>query len=114
MFVMEYADSGSLRNYLKKNFSKLTWDDKYFMAYQLSSAVSCLHNKGIVHGDLVIYFIIIQSFNSVIFRYSFSIYAHFFLIALWQYISPSKYDQIGRFRIVEKDRYTIQFAIQII
>ncbi|CAB4488360.1 unnamed protein product [Rhizophagus irregularis] len=52
MLVMEYADSGSLRSYLKKNFSKLTWDDKYLMAYQLASAVSCLHNEGIVHRDL--------------------------------------------------------------
>ncbi|CAB4396126.1 unnamed protein product [Rhizophagus irregularis] len=50
--VMEYADGGSLRSYLKKNFSRLTWDDKYNMAYQLSCAVSCLHNEGIVHRDL--------------------------------------------------------------
>ena len=51
---MEYADGGSLRNYLKKNFNNLTWDDKYNMAYQLACAVSCLHNEGIVHRDLVI------------------------------------------------------------
>ncbi|POG74925.1 kinase-like domain-containing protein, partial [Rhizophagus irregularis DAOM 181602=DAOM 197198] len=50
--VMEYADGGNLRCYLKKNFSRLTWDDKYNMAYQLSCAVSCLHNEGIVHRDL--------------------------------------------------------------
>ncbi|RGB28115.1 hypothetical protein C1646_657692 [Rhizophagus diaphanus] len=49
---MEYADGGNLRSYLKKNFSRLTWDDKYNMAYQLSCAVSCLHNEGIVHRDL--------------------------------------------------------------
>ncbi|GBB99019.1 hypothetical protein RclHR1_00340010 [Rhizophagus clarus] len=52
MLVMEYTDSGSLRNYLKKNFSKLTWDDKYRMAYQLTCAVSFLHNERIVHCDL--------------------------------------------------------------
>ncbi|EXX76601.1 uncharacterized protein OCT59_024327 [Rhizophagus irregularis] len=52
MLVMEYADSGNLQNYLKYNFSKLTWDDKYLMAYQLACAVSCLHNEGIVHRDL--------------------------------------------------------------
>ncbi|POG73357.1 kinase-like domain-containing protein [Rhizophagus irregularis DAOM 181602=DAOM 197198] len=50
--VMEYANGGSLRSYLKKNFSKLTWDDKYNMAYQLSCALSCLHSKRIVHHDL--------------------------------------------------------------
>ncbi|EXX67415.1 Kic1p [Rhizophagus irregularis DAOM 197198w] len=49
---MEYADGGSLRCYLKENFTKLSWDDKYKMAYQLSCAVSCLHNEGIVHHDL--------------------------------------------------------------
>ncbi|EXX63568.1 uncharacterized protein OCT59_024031 [Rhizophagus irregularis] len=50
--VMEYADDGTLRSYLKENFNKLTWDDKYNMAYQLSCAVSCLHNERIVHRDL--------------------------------------------------------------
>ncbi|POG65388.1 kinase-like domain-containing protein, partial [Rhizophagus irregularis DAOM 181602=DAOM 197198] len=50
--VLEYADGGTLQNYLKENFNKLTWDDKYNMAYQLSCAVSCLHNEGIVHRDL--------------------------------------------------------------
>ncbi|GBC05372.1 hypothetical protein RclHR1_00620012 [Rhizophagus clarus] len=52
MLVMEYADNGSLRNYLKKNFHNLTWDDKYKLAYQLASAVSCLHNEEIIHRDL--------------------------------------------------------------
>jgi len=50
---MEYADSGTLRNYLEKNFDKLTWKDKYNLAYQLASAVSCLHDERIVHRDLV-------------------------------------------------------------
>ncbi|EXX63545.1 uncharacterized protein OCT59_011538 [Rhizophagus irregularis] len=49
---MEYADGGSLRNYLKKNFHNLTWNDKYNLAYQLASAVLCLHSEGIVHHDL--------------------------------------------------------------
>ena len=59
LFVMEYADSGSLRNYLKENFNQLTWENKYNLAYQLTSAVLCLHSEGIVHCDLVIYSIII-------------------------------------------------------
>ncbi|CAB4415523.1 unnamed protein product [Rhizophagus irregularis] len=50
--VMEYADSGTLKNYLKENFDNLTWNDKYNLAYQLASAVSCLHNEKIVHRDL--------------------------------------------------------------
>ena len=55
LLVMEYADGGNLRSYLKKNFGNLTWNDKYNMAHQLAFAVSCLHNEGIVHCDLVIY-----------------------------------------------------------
>ncbi|CAB4413907.1 unnamed protein product [Rhizophagus irregularis] len=50
--VMEYADGGTLRKYLRKNFDKITCDDKLSMAYQLVCAVSCLHNEGIVHSDL--------------------------------------------------------------
>ncbi|PKK64147.1 kinase-like protein [Rhizophagus irregularis] len=49
---MEYANNGSLRSYLEKNFGKIIWDDKYIMAYQLACAVSCLYNEGIVHCDL--------------------------------------------------------------
>ncbi|CAB4477982.1 unnamed protein product [Rhizophagus irregularis] len=52
MLVMEFADGGSLRSYLKNYFTYLTWDDKYGLAYQLVGAVSFLHNEGIVHRDL--------------------------------------------------------------
>ncbi|RGB28121.1 kinase-like domain-containing protein [Rhizophagus diaphanus] len=46
---MEYADCGTLRSYLKENFNRLTWDNKYNMVYQLSCAVSCLHNERIIY-----------------------------------------------------------------
>ena len=52
---MEYADSGTLRSYLKEQFDGLTWDNKFNLALQLAHAVSCLHSEGIVHRDLVIY-----------------------------------------------------------
>ncbi|GBB93164.1 hypothetical protein RclHR1_02120016 [Rhizophagus clarus] len=52
LLVMEYADSGTLRNYLRKNFDNLTWNDKLKLAFQLTHAVSCLHDEGIVHRDL--------------------------------------------------------------
>ena len=53
LLVMEFADSGTLRDYLNKNFNRLTWNDKYRLAYQLNCAVSCLHGEGIIHRDLV-------------------------------------------------------------
>jgi serine/threonine protein kinase len=53
MLVMEYADNGTLQKYLKENFKDLTWNDKINLAFQLAYAVSCLHNLGIAHRDLV-------------------------------------------------------------
>ena len=50
---MEYADAGTLKNYLKGNFNNLTWDDKYKLEYQLACSRSCLHDEGIIHRDLV-------------------------------------------------------------
>ncbi|UZO11059.1 uncharacterized protein OCT59_002633 [Rhizophagus irregularis] len=52
LLVMEYADNGSLQDYLKQTFNKLTWNNKYELAFQLAYAVSFLHNKKIVHRDL--------------------------------------------------------------
>ena len=52
---MEYADGGTLRDYLKEHFNGLTWNDKFNLALQLAYAVSCLHDERIMHRDLVIY-----------------------------------------------------------
>jgi serine/threonine protein kinase len=51
--VLEYADGGTLHSYLKENFTKLKWDEKYRLALQLASAIECIHNKSIIHCDLV-------------------------------------------------------------
>ncbi|PKC66514.1 HCP-like protein [Rhizophagus irregularis] len=50
--VLEYADGGSLYFYLKGNFTKLEWDDKYCLASQLASAIDFIHSKGIIHCNL--------------------------------------------------------------
>ncbi|GBC07561.1 hypothetical protein RclHR1_07530010 [Rhizophagus clarus] len=52
LLVLEYANQGNLRNYLKYNFDNLTWNDKYNLAYQIACAVLCLHDEGILHNDL--------------------------------------------------------------
>ncbi|GBC02575.1 hypothetical protein RclHR1_00470005 [Rhizophagus clarus] len=52
ILVLEYADGGSLRNYLNENFDTLTWDHKCNLAHQLACAVSCLHDENILHCDL--------------------------------------------------------------
>jgi serine/threonine protein kinase len=38
---------------MKENYENLTWNDKIDLAFQLASAVLCLHDEGIVHRDLV-------------------------------------------------------------
>jgi serine/threonine protein kinase len=55
---MEYADNGTLQDYLKEHFNNLTWNDKLNLALQLARAVSHLHDEGILHRDLVIIYII--------------------------------------------------------
>ena len=59
---MEYADSGTLREYLEKHFDSLTWNNKFNLALQLSCAILCLHDEGIVHRDLelILHFIMIM------------------------------------------------------
>ncbi|GBB90853.1 hypothetical protein RclHR1_17970002 [Rhizophagus clarus] len=52
LFILEYADSGTLRNYLKENFNNLDMNTKLQFAIQISDAVSCLHEKNIIHRDL--------------------------------------------------------------
>jgi hypothetical protein len=51
---MEYADSGTLHQYLKAKFDELTWKDKHQLAIQLVAVVSDLHDEDIIHGYLVI------------------------------------------------------------
>ncbi|GBB93566.1 hypothetical protein RclHR1_21990004 [Rhizophagus clarus] len=52
LLVMEYADGGTLREYLRQNFGSLTWNNKFKMAYQLADAVLWLHNSDVIHRDL--------------------------------------------------------------
>jgi serine/threonine protein kinase len=50
--VAEYAEGGTLRNHLEKNFLSLNRKEKYELALQLSTAIGFLHKKGIVHKNL--------------------------------------------------------------
>jgi serine/threonine protein kinase len=75
---MEYADGGTLQNYLKEHFGSLTWRDKFNLALQLAYTVSCLHDEGIAHRNLVIHLHVFNAYCirnydltlSVIFNYS--------------------------------------------
>ncbi|GBC10879.1 hypothetical protein RclHR1_09990004 [Rhizophagus clarus] len=50
--VLEYADSDTLNTYLNNYFNELNWSDKLRLAFQLASAVECIHCCDIIHRDL--------------------------------------------------------------
>ncbi|GES98782.1 kinase-like domain-containing protein [Rhizophagus clarus] len=52
ILVLEYADSGTLSDYLNVHFNELNWNDKYKLAFQISSALSYLHDNDIIHKNL--------------------------------------------------------------
>ena len=51
--VLQIADSGNLRSYLKNNFNNVTWNDKKKFAFQIAEGLNYLHNKDILHKNLV-------------------------------------------------------------
>ena len=61
MLVIEWANGGSLRNYLKLNFTSMTGDDKLCFAKEITKGIMCLHKQGIIHRDLVINKLVIES-----------------------------------------------------
>ena len=46
---MEYT----LEAYLNEHFNELEWDDELCLTLQLTDAVLCLHERDIIHRDLV-------------------------------------------------------------
>ncbi|CAB5347244.1 unnamed protein product [Rhizophagus irregularis] len=52
LLIMQYANGGNLRQYLKDHFSELTWDDKIKLAYQITEGIKFLHDADIIHQNL--------------------------------------------------------------
>ncbi|RIB24755.1 kinase-like domain-containing protein [Gigaspora rosea] len=51
-FVLEYADSGTLKNFLEENANNLDWNTKIRLAIELVDSVAWLHKQNIIHRDL--------------------------------------------------------------
>ncbi|CAB4473007.1 unnamed protein product [Rhizophagus irregularis] len=66
LLVMQYANGGDLRNYLKDNFKKLTWEDKKRLAFQIADGLNYLHNENVLHRDLHSKNIVIHENNAKI------------------------------------------------
>ncbi|CAB4480972.1 unnamed protein product [Rhizophagus irregularis] len=51
--VLEYADGGTLRNYLRNNTITFEWKNQLRFAKEIASAILWLHdNTKVIHGDL--------------------------------------------------------------
>ncbi|RIB24273.1 kinase-like domain-containing protein [Gigaspora rosea] len=50
--VLQFADGGSLRDYLETKSSELNWTKKFLIAKQIVEGLAYLHKNGIVHRDL--------------------------------------------------------------
>ena len=51
--VLEYADGGTLEKYLRRNAANFKWKGQLKFAKEIASAISWLHDRKIIHGDLV-------------------------------------------------------------
>ena len=51
--MFELADGGNLREYLRKHFKSLTWEDKYKLGLEVTNGLKHLHDLDIIHKDLV-------------------------------------------------------------
>ncbi|CAJ0639441.1 8841_t:CDS:2 [Entrophospora sp. SA101] len=52
LLVLQFANHGTLHEYLSVNADKLYWGNKLRLAYQLASGIQTLHQEGIIHRDL--------------------------------------------------------------
>jgi serine/threonine protein kinase len=51
--VLHYANEGNLRDFLSQKHQFLSWEIRIDMAKQITSAIKCIHERNIVHKDLV-------------------------------------------------------------
>ncbi|GBB86474.1 hypothetical protein RclHR1_12900001 [Rhizophagus clarus] len=52
MLVLEFAQDGDLRSFLRKQYSSLLWSDKLSILREISKSLDLLHSHEFVHGDL--------------------------------------------------------------
>jgi serine/threonine protein kinase len=51
MMVMQYAEHGSLRQYLNNSFNELTWNDKLYGLWDIALGFDKIHDKKLTHRD---------------------------------------------------------------
>ncbi|CAG8605643.1 23878_t:CDS:2 [Cetraspora pellucida] len=53
--IMEYANDGSLRRFLKKFHHLLNWHQRLELAYQITKGLCYLHSEEIIHSNLLFF-----------------------------------------------------------
>ncbi len=61
MMVLDYANNGSLRNYLDTSYNKLSWRDKFHQLFNIAFGLQHVHYNEIIHEIymLAIYSVIV-------------------------------------------------------
>jgi serine/threonine protein kinase len=52
IMVLDYAENGSLRNHLDKNYNKLKWSDKINYLHSIAYGLQNIHEEELIHRDL--------------------------------------------------------------
>ena len=52
MMVLDYAENGSLRNYLDKYYNELDWLNKINYLHSIISGLERIHQHEMIHRDL--------------------------------------------------------------
>jgi serine/threonine protein kinase len=52
IMVLNYAENGSLRNYLDVNYNELSWNKKINYLHSIAHGLKDIHEKGLIHRDL--------------------------------------------------------------
>ena len=64
IMVLDYAENGSLRNYLDTNYDKLSWEAKFYGLWNIAYGLKNIHEKELIHRDLHIGNILSFSHNT--------------------------------------------------
>ncbi|CAJ0840922.1 14187_t:CDS:2 [Entrophospora sp. SA101] len=50
--VIQYANGGSLRQYLQRNHQQLTWNDKIRIVNEIATGLYAIHQENLSHKNL--------------------------------------------------------------
>ncbi|PKC55182.1 kinase-like protein [Rhizophagus irregularis] len=66
MMVLEFAENGSLRNYLNKNYNELNWKNKLQYLYYIAHGLEKIHVNELTHRDLHIGNVLMKNIRTII------------------------------------------------